>query len=229
MSTATPKFKIWYFCHLTARRPTQTIELCNGNGSRLTQGGYPSVVTNVFDPTDKRICGSSPFGPMNWSRISQSRLDGLKFWEFIFRIEFEIISDCFEFNKRTFNSSQLILCLKLISGFDYTASPCFEMILECCTGICFNGKLTFSSDCRDPKLIFSLLLVFGARAKYLLSFLVSKMNNLKVQVQHGLVIGRTVSEINHLIGWSSAYASWNSGPILMNSSLFLLFWSFWIN
>ena len=71
------------------------------------------------------------------------------------------------------------------------------MILECCTGFCFNGKLTFSSDCRDPKLIFSLLLVFGARAKYLLSFLVSKMNNLKVQVQHGLVIGRTVSK-NHI-------------------------------
>ena len=81
---------------------------------KLTQGGYPSVVTNVFDPTDKRICGSSPFGPINWSNISQSRLEGLKFWESIFRIEFEIISDCFEFNKRTFNSSQLILCLTII-------------------------------------------------------------------------------------------------------------------
>ena len=68
------------------------------------------------------------------------------------------------------------------------------MVLPCISRLYFDG-LTFSSDCRDPKLIFSLLLVFGARAKYLLNFLVSKMNNLKVQVQHGLVIGRTVSKI----------------------------------
>ena len=68
------------------------------------------------------------------------------------------------------------------------------LVLPCISRLYFDG-LTFSSDCRDPKLIFSLLLVFGARAKYLLNFLVSKMNNLKVQVQHGLVIGRTVSKI----------------------------------
>ena len=176
MSAATPKMNF----HISSWETAWFMIRVGTEKLKLTQGGYPSVVTNVFDPTDKRICGSSPFGPINWSNISQSRLEGLKFWESIFRIEFEIISDCFEFNKRTFNSSQFILCLKCFFKEEHN----LRLI-----------RLTFSSDYRDPKLIFSLRLFFWARAKYLLSFLVSKMSNLKVQVQHGLVIGRTVSEV----------------------------------
>ena len=58
MSAATPK-------RVVRNRVEGQKEFKGHKRNKLTQGGYPSVVTNVFDPTDKRICGSSPFGPIN--------------------------------------------------------------------------------------------------------------------------------------------------------------------